>query len=103
MRSPPLIRIHPSMPFSTISTPISRKTTAGSSVTPTCISTSPRPVLPGSIKSRQGNSLKDVTSVKQLREHIDAFIEAYNENAKAFAWTKSQVYQKRLKARFADQ
>ncbi|PNE10461.1 MAG: hypothetical protein CR217_14100, partial [Beijerinckiaceae bacterium] len=23
----------------------------------------------------------------QLREHIDAFIEAYNENAKAFAWT----------------
>jgi hypothetical protein len=53
----------------------------------------------------QGNSLKDAsfTSVKQLREHIDAFIEAYNENAKAFAWTKSQVYQKRLKARFADQ
>src|SRR3984893_8890164 len=31
----------------------------------------------------QGNSLKDAsfTSVKQLREHIDAFIEAYNENA----------------------
>src|SRR6202049_1746053 len=53
----------------------------------------------------QGNSLKDAsfTSVKQLREHIDAFIEAYNENAKAIAWTKSQVYQKRLKARFADQ
>src|ERR1700738_1623767 len=36
-------------------TPISRKTTAGSSVTPTCISTSPRPVLPGSIKSRTGS------------------------------------------------
>jgi transposase len=53
----------------------------------------------------QGNSLKDAsfTSVKQLREHIDAFIEAYNENAKAFAWTKSKVHQKRLKARFADQ
>lgn len=53
----------------------------------------------------QGNSLKDgsFTSVKQLREHIDAFIEAYNENAKAFAWTKSKVHQKRLKARFADQ
>ena len=51
----------------------------------------------------QGNSLKDAsfTSVKQLREHTDAFIEAYNENAKAFAWTKS--HQKRLKARFADQ
>ena len=53
----------------------------------------------------QGNSLKDAsfTSVKQLREHIDAFIEAHNENAKAFAWTKSKVHQKRLKARFADQ
>ena len=53
----------------------------------------------------QGNSLKDAsfTSVKQLRKHIDAFIEAYNENAKAFVWTKSQVYQKRLKARFANQ
>jgi transposase len=53
----------------------------------------------------QGNSLKDAsfTSVKQLREHIDAFIEAYNDKAKPFAWTKSQVYQKRLKERFADQ
>jgi transposase len=52
----------------------------------------------------QGNSLKDasVASVKQLREHIDAFIEAYNENAKPFAWTKAHVYQKRLKPRFAD-
>src|ERR1700716_17800 len=53
----------------------------------------------------QGQSLSAASfkSVKQLRQHIDAFIEAYNENAKAFAWTKSQVYQKRLKARFADQ
>ena len=56
------------------------------------------PILRG--QSLHGASF---TSVKQLREHIDAFIEAYNENAKAFAWTKSQVYQKRLKARFADQ
>jgi transposase len=53
----------------------------------------------------QGNSLKHASfaSVKQLREHIDAFIEAYNENAKPFAWTKSEVYQKRLKPCFADQ
>jgi transposase len=53
----------------------------------------------------QGNSLKDTsfTSVKQLREHIEAFIEAYNENAKPFVWTKSQVYQKPLKPCFADQ
>ena len=43
------------------------------------------------------------TSVAQLRAHIDSFIDAYNENAKPFAWTKSDVHQKRLKARFADQ
>src|ERR1700757_2522380 len=42
-------------------------------------------------------------SVVQLRSHIDAFIEDYNEHAKPFAWTKSEVHQKRLKARFADQ
>ena len=42
-------------------------------------------------------------SVVQLRSHIDAFIEEYNEHAKPFAWTKSEVHQKRLKARFADQ
>jgi transposase len=42
-------------------------------------------------------------SVAQLRAHIDAFIELYNEHAKPFAWTKSEVHQKRLKARFADQ
>jgi hypothetical protein len=43
------------------------------------------------------------TSVKQLREHIDAFIKAYNTTAAPFAWTKSEVHQKRLKPRFADQ
>src|SRR5262249_36127618 len=35
-------------------------------------------------------------SVVQLRSHIDAFIEDYNEHAKPFAWTKSEVHQKRL-------
>lgn len=40
------------------------------------------------------------TSVKQLRAHIDAFIEAYNAAARPFVWTKSEVRQKRLKARF---
>ena len=43
------------------------------------------------------------TSVSQLRAHIDAFIAAYNRNPKPFAWTKSEVHQKRLKPRFADQ
>ena len=28
-------------------------------------------------------------SVTELRAHIDDFIEAYNERAKPFAWTKS--------------
>ena len=53
----------------------------------------------------EGQSLHGAsfTSVKHLRGHIDAFIGAYNENAKPFAWTKSKVHQKRLKARFAHQ
>jgi hypothetical protein len=50
-------------------------------------------------KSLHGASF---TSVKQLREHIDAFIVAYNENATPFMWTKSEVHQKRLKPRFAN-
>jgi len=53
----------------------------------------------------QGQSLQGASfsSVKQLRAHIDAFIEAYNANAKPFVWTKSEVHQKRLKPRFANQ
>lgn len=43
------------------------------------------------------------TSVSQLRDHIDAFVAAYNHSPKPFAWTKSEVHQKRLKPRFADQ
>jgi transposase len=42
-------------------------------------------------------------NVKELMAHIDAFIAAYNAEAKPFAWTKSQVHQKRLKPCFADQ
>jgi transposase len=49
----------------------------------------------------QGQSLTGAsfTSVEQLREHIDAFIETYNEDAEPFAWTKSEVHQRRVKAR----
>lgn len=50
-------------------------------------------------KSLSGASF---TSVEQLRKHIDAFIEAYNHAAQPFAWSKSQVHQKRLKPRFAN-
>jgi transposase len=47
-------------------------------------------------KSLHGASF---TSVKQLREHIDAFIESYNHNAKPFVWTKAKVHQRRVKGR----
>jgi transposase len=49
----------------------------------------------------QGNSLKGTsfTSVEQLTEHIDAFIENYNTNAQPFVWTKSKVHQRRVKGR----
>jgi transposase len=49
----------------------------------------------------EGQSLRGMsfTSVKQLRDHIDAFIEAYNRNAKPFAWTKAKVHQRRFKNR----
>ena len=50
-------------------------------------------------QSLQGASF---TGVTQLRKHIDAFIERYNQTARPFAWSKSQVHQKRLKPRFAD-
>jgi transposase len=53
----------------------------------------------------QGQSLRDAsfTSVKQLTEHIDAFIEAYNQNAAPFVWTKTEVHQRRIKdRRFSD-
>ena len=42
-------------------------------------------------------------SVAGLRAHIEAFIAGYNETARPFVWQKSQVHQKRLKPRFADQ
>lgn len=50
-------------------------------------------------KSLQGASF---TAVRQLRNHIDAFVAAHNHNARPFSWRKSNVHQKRLKPRFAD-
>ena len=49
----------------------------------------------------EGQSLNGASfiSVKQLRDHIDAFIAAYNENATPFVWTKSNVRQRRFKGR----
>jgi hypothetical protein len=42
------------------------------------------------------------TGIAQLRNHIDVFIESYNQTARPFAWNKSEVHQKRLRPRFAD-
>ena len=49
----------------------------------------------------QGKSLKGAsfTSVQQLKQHIDDFIDAYNTNSKPFAWTKTKVHQRRVKGR----
>ena len=49
----------------------------------------------------QGQSLTGAsfTSVEQLKEHIDAFIETYNADAEPFVWTKSEVHQRRVKGR----
>jgi transposase len=49
----------------------------------------------------EGKSLSGAsfTSVEQLREHIDAFIDAYNECPKPFVWTKAKVHQRRFKDR----
>ncbi len=42
----------------------------------------------------QGQSLTGAsfTSVEQLKEHIDAFIESYNDDAEPFVWTKARVH-----------
>jgi DDE superfamily endonuclease len=42
----------------------------------------------------QGQSLNDAsfTSVEQLKEHIDAFIDRYNQNAEPFVCTKWKVH-----------
>jgi transposase len=42
------------------------------------------------------------SSVQQLKEHIDAFVQSYNLRAAPFVWTKSVVHQKHLKSRFSD-
>src|SRR6202040_10191 len=49
----------------------------------------------------QGQSLSGTsfTSLKQLQEHIDAYINVYNDNAAPFAWTKAKVHQRRVKGR----
>ena len=49
----------------------------------------------------QGQSLSGAsfTSLKQLEQHIDAYIKAYNDKARPFVWTKKKVRQRRFKGR----
>jgi hypothetical protein len=49
----------------------------------------------------QGQSLSGAsfTSLKQLQVHIDAYINAYNEKAEPFVWTKKKIRQRRFKGR----
>ncbi|MHC2806397.1 transposase [Bradyrhizobium diazoefficiens] len=49
----------------------------------------------------QGQSLSGTsfTSLKQLQEHIDAYVNAYNDRAEPFVWTKKKVRQRRFKGR----
>jgi transposase len=49
-----------------------------------------------SILGGQSMQRASFTSVAQLRTHIDAFIDHYNQTARHFAWNKSEVHQKRL-------
>jgi transposase len=49
----------------------------------------------------QGQSLSGAsfTSLKQVQQHIDAYINAYNNKAEPFVWTKKKVRQRRFKGR----
>lgn len=52
-----------------------------------------------------GKSLNGASfgSARELIDHINSFIDSYNETASPFVWTKSVVHQKRLKPCFAVQ
>ena len=39
------------------------------------------------------------TSLEQLKDHIDAFITAFNDHSEPFVWTKKKIRQRRFKDR----
>jgi len=55
-----------------------------------------------SILTRSAIKGASFTSPQQVREAIDAFAEAYNEDATPFEWTKTTVRPKGLKRHYAD-
>src|SRR5260370_35279 len=52
-----------------------------------------------SILQGQSLSCASFTSLKQLQQHIDAYITAYNNKARPFLWPKKKVPQRRCKGR----
>jgi transposase len=54
------------------------------------------------ILTRQALRNASFTSPRQLREAIDRFVEAYNQQAAPFEWKKQQVFPKTLKPHDAD-
>jgi len=55
-----------------------------------------------SILSRQALRGANLRSVQELRERIDAFIQAYNRTAAPFEWTKVKVSSKKLEHKYAN-
>jgi transposase len=55
-----------------------------------------------SILARGALTGASFTSVRQLRDAIDAFIEAYNPTATPFQWRKAKVRPKGLASRITD-
>jgi hypothetical protein len=67
----------------------------------TCNFISRPQVRPGSIRLRYGfrscrgsRLATPFTSLKQLQEHIDAYVNAYNDRAEPFVWTKGTSFQR---------
>jgi transposase len=55
-----------------------------------------------SLLSRQALRTASFQNTEQLRAHIDAFIDAYNQTAHPFEWSKQVVFQKHPKSSYAN-
>ena len=55
-----------------------------------------------SILSARALAGASFTSARQVRDQIDAFIAAYNEDAHPFAWTQQTVLSQHPRAKYAD-
>lgn len=52
-----------------------------------------------SILQSQSLTGASFVALRQLQEHINAYITAYNQTAQPFAWTKKKVHQRWFKNR----